>query len=215
MRRIITSAILITSIAFSIPLIALADDVHEESLEETLREIQQSQAVQNIRDIDCNQVANQQFEGLGEAVMETMHPGGQHEVMDQMMGGAGSEPLEEMHITMGQNYLGCSSGMMASSGGMINMMTGGMMGWSDDYLEKGGDGSMMSGFGFMGGLGWVIMIAFWILVIFGIVAIIKWPISQSSQGPKEKSSLDILKERYAKGEIGHREFEKMKKDLEK
>lgn len=221
-RKIITIKALITSIIFSIPLFVLANDVHQESLAEVLRAIQQSQGAQEIRDIDCNKVSDQQFEEVGDAVMETMHPGEQHELMDQMMarlptpersdggqGGEGSDSLKTMHITMGQNYLNCSQ--------ETTNTTGGMMGWFKNNLGEGGDNSMMGNFSDLGvwsSFGWIFMIAFWTLIIIGIVALIKWLIAQSSPGSKEKSPLDILKERYAKGEINHKEFERMKKDLD-
>ena len=58
------------------------------------------------------------------------------------------------------------------------------------------------------------MIVIWIIVIAGIVLLINWLIKQN-QPPKtnEKSAMDILKERYAKGEIDQGEFEAKKKDL--
>ena len=81
---------------------------------------------------------------------------------------------------------------------------------------------MMSGYwgGGMGGWGMgILMIAFWVLVIMGIVMLVKWvwgqgggqqQIPHSSNG---KSALEILQKRYARGEINKEEFERMKADV--
>jgi putative membrane protein len=75
----------------------------------------------------------------------------------------------------------------------------------------------MHGFDGFGG-GWM-MILWWILIIVAIVALVKWAVPSSGgwpgneRKPQSKSALDILKERYARGEIDRDEYERKKKDL--
>ena len=73
----------------------------------------------------------------------------------------------------------------------------------------------MMDFNFMsfGAFGFVYMILAWVIVIGGVVLFVKWVAEQGKGEAKEKSALDILKERYAKGEIGEQEFEERKKGL--
>jgi len=70
------------------------------------------------------------------------------------------------------------------------------------------------GWGGMGmGLG---MLLFWGLLIAGIAMLVKYLGGSGACGKREreKSALDMLKERYARGEIGREEFEQKKRDLE-
>lgn len=72
----------------------------------------------------------------------------------------------------------------------------------------------------MGNIGWawfmpLLMLIFWGLVIWGIVALIRGVASSSHTGPSNQaeSALDVLKKRYARGEISKEEYEEKKKDL--
>ncbi|EKD46746.1 MAG: hypothetical protein ACD_67C00084G0002 [uncultured bacterium] len=85
-----------------------------------------------------------------------------------------------------------------------------MMGRYGDW----GYGQMM-GYGF--GFGWIFTIVFWTLIIWAIVVIVKAVSGKNGSGwmkNQEDSAMKILKDRYAKGEIGKEEFEQKKKDIE-
>lgn len=76
-------------------------------------------------------------------------------------------------------------------------------------------GGLFGGFGFI----WMIFVfLFVIAIITGIIILIVWAVRRSSgiQQPQPKSistAEEILKERYAKGEITKEQYESMKKDL--
>ena len=56
------------------------------------------------------------------------------------------------------------------------------------------------------------MLAFWVLVIVGIVAGIRWLLGQERRAGSDRA-LEILRERYARGEIGKEEFDARIRDL--
>lgn len=97
------------------------------------------------------------------------------------------------------------------------------------FAERGYyDGPGMMGYGYYGSMmgnggwglglgifGWVVEIAFWVFVVWAIMHVVKY-MADHGVGKKteEDSALKVLRERYAKGEIGKEEFETKKKDLE-
>ncbi len=94
--------------------------------------------------------------------------------------------------------------------------------WNQALAQTGGPGGWQMGPGMMGnwGMGWfgmIFMITFWVLIIVGLVFLIKWLIQTTSSGKTGgrmgSSAINILKERYARGEIDQAEFEAKKKDL--
>ncbi len=84
--------------------------------------------------------------------------------------------------------------------------------------------NFMMNFGFtpFGDFSWIFMVIFWGFIIWAIIALVRGGFGNShmcghdhgddARG-KDKSPLEILKERYAKGEIDKKEFEDKKKDL--
>ena len=86
-----------------------------------------------------------------------------------------------------------------------------MMGW-------GNQGYGMWGMGGFGGM--IMMILFWAVIIVGAILIIRYFTAGHGgagqvDGPisRERDPLEILKERYAKGEIDSQEFEERKRIL--
>ena len=60
-------------------------------------------------------------------------------------------------------------------------------------------------------------VVFWIFLISGVVALIVWFAGffhSTDAHPPPEHALDILKMRYAKGEIGRAQFEEMKRELQ-
>lgn len=106
------------------------------------------------------------------------------------------------------------AGMMGFGG--FGMMGPGMMG------GYGGYGGMMGGYGNQFGFGFnpigaIISLVVWALVIGGIVLLVVWLVRNAGRttlgAASGESPLDILKARYAKGEITKEQFDSIKRDL--
>jgi putative membrane protein len=57
----------------------------------------------------------------------------------------------------------------------------------------------------------LMMLVFWSLVIAGVVLLGRWLLAQGRERPDR--ALEILRERYARGEMNREEFEARKRDL--
>ena len=77
---------------------------------------------------------------------------------------------------------------------------------------------MMGGFASGAGIFWMIFnLIFFLLIITGVVLLIIWLVRKTSASGsaeiKKDSAIEILKTRYARGEISKKEYDEMKKDL--
>ena len=65
----------------------------------------------------------------------------------------------------------------------------------------------------------LMMLLFWVAIIVAIIVAIRWLVTAGSQGRRvaaardTDSALDILKKRYARGEISQEEFDTMRQHL--
>jgi putative membrane protein len=69
------------------------------------------------------------------------------------------------------------------------------------------------GFGNEWWMGWIMMLAFWLLVIVGIVVLIRVATGTAARRDGADTPLEILRRRYAAGELSKEQFEQMKRDV--
>ena len=70
------------------------------------------------------------------------------------------------------------------------------------------------GWGWMVG-GWIMMLVFWALVVIGIVALVRFLNDRgiTSWSKAQETPLDILRRRYASGELTKEQFDEMKRNV--
>ena len=96
-------------------------------------------------------------------------------------------------------------------GGMMGgpMMGPGMMyGYTGQGTALGGWGA-----GLAMGIGWLMMLAFWGVIIVGVVLLARGITGSSSAPPSAEHPLTVLQRRYAAGEIDKETYEQMRQDL--
>lgn len=72
---------------------------------------------------------------------------------------------------------------------------------------------MFPRFGMMGGFGFLVNVIVVTLIILGVVLLIRALLRKDNNKLSSNQSLNILKERFAKGEITLEEYEMIKKNL--
>ena len=164
----------------------------------------------------CSQLTNTDFENLGDYFMDQMMGSG-HQAMEQaVIVQSGQAGLDAMHIAMGERLSGCNLNVALPAG---------MMGYGSYYNgasstpEQNNNpffNMMGYGYGYENPLGWFLMLLFWALVVIGIIALVRRFGHGRHRGWHDHGhgAMDVLKERYAKGEIDKKEFEDKKRDLE-
>ena len=200
MKRIIIFAIFIItlvttpSMVFAQPMMGTQSAVSSDG--HTAREEAEGKAIWEklqAKQLECKNLTDDNYASLGEYFMGQM-VGSSHEAMNTMMENMmGEEGEKQIHIAMGKRNSGCDTSFIPMMGS--------------------GFGNMMGGWGGFGIFGWITMLVFWLLLILGVVALIRYLGNSRKSSDKDKSPIDILKERYAKGEIDKKEFEEKKKEL--
>lgn len=163
------------------------------------------QRLQN-KEVECANLSDDDFGALGEYFMGQM-VGSSHPSMNQMMTSMmGEEREEQAHVVMGKRLSACDTTVAFPSQaiGLMPMM---------QMMAGRGLPMMNFGYGF-GSFGLFFMLLWWALIIVALVALVKWLINQFKSESSHKTPLNILKERYARGEIDRKEFEEKKKELE-
>ena len=219
------STLLILMFAILLPVFAFAQTTSTDDTAAAVAAGQQLSQQLGSKQTSCDQLTDSDYENLGEYFMGAMM-GSSHERMNEILKSRfGVSGEEQMHITMGKRFSGCDTNAAYPAGfqGFAPMMGGNgyggsMMGYGSNYYDSNYGTSMMNGYGYggsmmgYGGLG-LFNILWWVLIALIIVAVARWFSGGSGQWGRGTSALDILNDRYAKGEIDKEEFDYKKKDI--
>ena len=202
---------------FSLPAVSIyaqTNQINNTSDNHTAREEQEGREIWQklqAKQVTCDKLSGDNFQALGEHYMGQI-TGTSHEAMNTMMiQMMGEEGEKQMPVVMGKRLSGCDPDAQVPQSGWGFMPMMWMMGGGGNPMMGYGSWGNMMGWGF-GIFGWLFMIVFWVLLILGAVALIRY-LARSGSGKEDKTPLEILKERYARGEIDKKEFEEKKKDL--
>ncbi len=223
MKKILTSVFLFVLISTSI-IGVQAQEMEIRSIDVIVNEIRTDLGLGASDVIDTSLVKIDMLEELGDSVMEVYIADSKlHEKLDSYYGGDESDTLANLHIQLGVDYLNGHPITMMSFmqyGGMMNRNSGyndsnyqsygGMMGRNNGYNDSNyaninptnGYYGRMTNFG-SGGM----TMAF--LGLLALIAVLFYLFNNNNKSYvniNSNSAMNILKERYARGEITRDEF---------
>jgi putative membrane protein len=210
MKKLVSFAFVLGLMMFTIVSVK-ADSMQLKSVDTIIAEIRQEQSISSTDQIDISKVTSARLEELGDSVMEKVIGNtAVHDRMDIALGGDGSASLTAVHIRVGYDYLaGIPITMMTFMGAGGMMAYGGMMGGYGYYSNQ--IGTLPGYGGMMGGFGWVWMIV-GLLGLIALVGVVVYLLTRNSKQQTistDNNALNILKQRYARGEITREEYSRM------
>jgi putative membrane protein len=213
-RLVVLSAAIALLLSPAMLRAAPAQPDSQKTAAEVLAEIRQSQGATEDSRIDPAKINDQQLEKLGGAVMEERRGDRKrHQWLESMVGGEGSSSLAAMHRRIGLGYLsggrgGMFPGMMGRPGPGRRDLTPRDSDWRRSRMP-----GMMRDVRRVGLVwAWIFVVLIWAIMILGIVLLIR-TLVKSGRPVAGQTALEILKTRYARGEIGKQEYEEKKKDI--
>jgi putative membrane protein len=207
MKRMTIALWLTIFTVLALSCLSFAEESKPKSIDAVLSAIMTEQGISDPDLINPSKVSQSDLEELGDSVMEAMIGNSEmHERMDARLGGEGSASLKAFHINLGLNYLS------DYPYGMINMMRGRMMGYSNAYGNYNWNSYGMMGYwGYTGiAIGALMLLA----LAIAIVLLARYVFRPKSVATSHDSSMEILRRRYASGEITKEEFDRMSEILE-
>ncbi len=210
MKKLVSFTFVLGLMMFTIVSVK-ADSMQLKSVDTIIAEIRQEQSISSTDQIDISKVTSARLEELGDSVMEKVIGNtAVHDRMDIALGGDGSASLTAVHIRVGYDYLaGIPITMMTFMGAGGMMAYGGMMGGYGYYSNQ--IGTLPGYGGMMGGFGWVWMIV-GLLGLIALVGVVVYLLTRNSKQQTistDNNALNILKQRYARGEITREEYSRM------
>ena len=201
---LLTAMLLFGSVVF-----ADTSESHDASIDTILSGIRSELNIGSNDRIEPDKVSDASLEKLGEAVMSFQIPDPrEHEWMDKMMGGEGSQSLSNMHKLLGYRYLANGSTDFGSL-----MMGSGSFGSRNMYgrgFSEGRFGGLMTLYGYMG---WIIPALIGLLILAAAVLIVFLAKRNRKYVTGSNEPLSALKVRYARGDIDRQEYLNMKDEL--
>ncbi len=161
------------------------------------------------KQLTCADLKNDDFEVLGEYFMNQRLGASHYSMNTQMQTMMGKDGEEAMHSMLGKRLSGCDT-----SAGFMSAPLGGMVGgWQEGDTADGRYGMHSDRYGERHSEGaWHIVGLIFLLLV--LVMLFKHVHRHKGlYGARSNSAMDILKERYARGEIDEKDFLDRKKNL--
>lgn len=214
-----------------LPLLLSAQGNDLQAVEEAVQEIMEAQGVDSIAEVEPERVTPDRLAQLGEAVMRlSVADDGEREWMEEMMGGSGSQQLRSMYRWMGYNYLrnegnltlgpwgpgGFGPGMMGPGVGPGAMHGWTRGAWQTPPWEGDAPDPGLRGWATPRPWVWVIGVLLVLVVVMLALLLARTGSHRSREGEKREPSewQEILRQRYARGEISREEYRRMTEDME-